>query len=367
MSNSFYLTLPSHSSKNEFPSNTSNHFKIRLPNPIRLEGSGWKVALSSISLPDPKNVVPHWLTETEGLLYNSWYHTRWGRNVRFLSDNFKISNVSDTLDLNNMTGVDFMKNAVDWLNKRQIEKNMRPDWDIGRTDAAGKQHDYHLSYRFEGEDMVIDGSKVEYHDFGQTFSWYSPAFTLRIDLALEMGWFKRKNPPPSDPRLGLELGPNLVLEVRGDKIPIPNDLKCKWSKDGTPSDRTLIETFWFIQRLSDGSLSNYVQMSTNVNWRFINLNQSFKNVLGATERSLHVYSDAGSSSVVGNQITDLLREVAYKRQGRGSYYFEPTHPQYIGVRKDVIDIIETQVSETDGKLVNFGKGNTILTLHFKKD
>ena len=52
---------------------------------------------------------------------------------------------------------------------------------------------------------------------------------------------------------------------------------------------------------------------------------------------------------------------------KGSYYFEPTHPQYIGVRKDVIDIIETQVSETDGKLVDFGKGNTIVTLHFKKD
>ena len=367
MSNSFYLTLPSHSSKNEFPNNTSNHFKIRLPNPIRLEGSGWKVALSSISLPDPKNVVPHWLTETEGLLYNSWYHTRWGRNFRFLSDNFKISNVSDTLDLNNMTGVDFIKNAVDWLNKRQIEKNMRPDWDIGRTDAAGKQHDYHLSYRFEGEDMVIDGSKVEYHEFEQTLGWHSPSFTLRIDLALEMGWFKRKNPPPSDPRFGLELGPNLVLEVRGDKIPIPNDLRYKWNEDGSPSNIDVTETFWFIQRLSDGSLSNYVQMSTNVNWRFINLNQSFKNVLGATERPLHVYSDAGSSSVVGNQITDLLRGVAYKRQGRGSNYFEPTHPQYIGVRKDVIDIIETQVSETDGQLVNFGKGNTILTLHFKKD
>ena len=266
-----------------------------------------------------------------------------------------------------MTGVNFMKNAIDWLNKQQIEKNTRPDWDTGSTDQAGKRHDFHLTYRFEGQDLVIDGSNVEYHDFGQTFSWYSPAFTLRIDLALEMGWFRLRNPPPSDPRFGLELGPNLVLELRGDKIPIPDDLKYKWNKDGTPSNQSVIETFWFIQRLNDGSLSNYVQLSTNVNWRFINLNQSFKNVLGATERSLHVYSDAGSSSVVGNQITDLLREVAYKRQGRGSYYFEPTHPQYIGVRKDVIDIIETQVSETDGKLVDFGKGNTILTLHFKKD
>ena len=361
------MTLPSHSSKSEFPANVANHFKIRLPNPIRLEGSGWKVGLSSISLPDPKNVVPHWLTETEGLLYNSWHHTRWGGNHRFLSDNFKISDVSDTLDLNSMTGMDFMKNAVDWLNKRQIEKNMRPGWNTGRTDEAGKRHDFHLTYRFEGEDLVIDGSNVEYHDFGQQFRWNSPSFTLRIYLALEMGWFKRKDPLPSDPRFALELGPNLVLELRGDTIPIPDDLKYKWSEDGTPSNLIVTETFWFIQRLVDGSLSNYVQLSTNVNWRFVNLNHSFKNVLGPSSRSLLVYSDVGSSSVVGNQITDLLREVDYKREGRGSYYFEPTHLQYIKVRKDVIDIIETQVAETGGKLVEFGKGNTILTLHFKKD
>ena len=50
----FYVTLPSHSSKTEFPNNTSNDFKIRLPHPIRLEGSGWKVGLSSITLPDTK-------------------------------------------------------------------------------------------------------------------------------------------------------------------------------------------------------------------------------------------------------------------------------------------------------------------------
>ena len=53
----FYLTLPSHSSKNEFPDNTSNDFKIRLPHPIRLEGGGWKVGLVAVSLPDSQVMV----------------------------------------------------------------------------------------------------------------------------------------------------------------------------------------------------------------------------------------------------------------------------------------------------------------------
>ena len=89
-------------------------------------------------------------------------------------------------------------------------------------------------------------------------------------------------------------------------------------------------------------------------------------VVGVSSRPLFIYSDVGSSGVVGNQVTDLLREVNYKREGKGSQYFEPLHIQYIPVRKDTIDIIETQVAETSGQLARFGEGNTIVTLHFKK-
>ena len=266
-----------------------------------------------------------------------------------------------------MTGVGFMKTATEWLNKQRIEKNMIPGWTTGYTDDAGKRHDFYISYRFDGEDLIIDGSNIQYYDFGRDSGWESPIFMLRTDLALEMGWFKKKDPPPDKPIYALEPGPNLVIEPRENKLPIPDDLKISWNEDGSGSTLSIGHTYWFIQRNKDGSLSDYVRLSTNVNWRFINLNHSFKNILGPSVRSLLVYSDVGSSSVVGNQVTDLLREVDYKCEGRGSYYFEPTHPQYIKVRKDVIDIIEIQVAETTGELVEFGKGNTILTLHFKKE
>ena len=208
---------------------------------------------------------------------------------------------------------------------------------------------------------------MEYHDFGRSLRWKSPSFVIRIDLALEMGWFKRKNPPPDDPRYSLELGPNLVLELRDGVLPTPGDLRYKRNKDGTGGEAQVTDTYWFIQRVDDGSLIDYVQLSLSVNWRFINLNHSFRNVLGPSARSLLVYSDVGSSSGVGNQVTDLLREVDYRREGKGSYYFEPTHLQYIKLRKEVVDIIDVQVAETTGELVEFGKGNTIVTLQFKKD
>ena len=85
-----------------------------------------------------------------------------------------------------------------------------------------------------------------------------------------------------------------------------------------------------------------IRMTLTCNWRFINLNVSFKNVLGSTKRSLFIYSDVGGSGVVDNQVMGLLREVNYERKGKGSQYFEPLHIQYIQVRKDTIDIIETK-------------------------
>ena len=45
----------------------------------------------------------------------------------------------------------------------------------------------------------------------------------------------------------------------------------------------------------------------------------------------------------------------------------PIKLQYIKLRKEVIDIIEVQVAETTGQLLEFGKGNTIVTLQFKKE
>ena len=113
------------------------------------------------------------------------------------------------------------------------------------------------------------------------------------------------------------------------------------------------------------AVPEFIRLTLTCNWRFINLNTSFKNVTGTTKRSLFVYSDV-RSGVVGIQVTDFLCEVNYNREGKGSRYLEPPQIQYIQVRKKVLNIIEVQVSETTGELVKFGAGHTIVTLHFKK-
>ena len=116
-------------------------------------------------------------------------------------------------------------------------------------------------------------------------------------------------------------------------------------------------------------LPDYLQLSMSCHWCFTNLNVAFRAVVGDPTRSLHVYSDVAGSTIVGNRVTDLLREIQYKRQGRGTLYFEPLHIQYMSLRNEVVEMIHVQVAETIGRggdLVKFGEGHTIVTLHFKK-
>ena len=81
-------------------------------------------------------------------------------------------------------------------------------------------------------------------------------------------------------------------------------------------------------------------------------------------RPLFVHRNMGTSSMVGNQVSNLLREIKYRTHE--TTHFEPQHIQYLPVRSKLVEIVETQVTETNGDLLAFGKGQTLLTLHFKK-
>ena len=186
---------------------------------------------------------------------------------------------------------------------------------------------------------------------------------IDVALALKMGWLIQKEDQH------FILGPNLHWEY------IQHDPRTPWKniERGIPNfqlkrdwvdlpDHRGVMAFWRVFQ------NQVLRLSMSVNWRFINLNQAFRPVMGSPTRTLHVYSGIGGNSIVGGQVTDLLREVQYKRQGRGTVYFEPLHIQYIPLRSEVVDRIESQIAETNGRLVQFaGPTPTILILHFKRD
>jgi len=79
----------------------------------------------------------------------------------------------------------------------------------------------------------------------------------------------------------------------------------------------------YFKTSTDASQVTWFWLSLRVDWKFTNLNMAFRSVVKEPTRSLHVYSDVGGSSMEGNRMTDLLREIKYRREGRGKVYFEP--------------------------------------------
>ena len=140
--NDFYITLPSHSSKTEFPDNTANSFKIRLPHPIQLEGGGWKVGLAAVSLPDPCNRLPNVLTNNDTTLFRSqWLAT----NTHASNDPhntysavFQVRDLLKVSDLDAMDGPTLMNDMTTFFNKKKVEKSLRKGWKLSDADGDRK-------------------------------------------------------------------------------------------------------------------------------------------------------------------------------------------------------------------------------------
>ena len=336
---SFYVTLPSHANRKEFPNNQANSFKIRLPQPLRLTGGPWQVGLSAISLPDARVNLYELVKKGGYIISTSWdqdFPKPGGKDGEMAARKDTAQTlINDIQDLDWVVdGVSVMKAAIAHLEQRRKETAIQG----GRfTNDQGK-HMY-VKFRWEGDDLLIDNTYV-CHCKTDT-----PALYIYTKVALKMGWLRKIDS-------GLILGPNLQQEFMGDQIPnMKEPIDNDWND---VNDDQSNPVFWTVRSF----FPDYLRLSMSCGWRFTNLNVAFRAVVGESTRSLHVY-----------HVTDLLREIQYKREGRGTMYFEPLHIQYMALRNEVVEIIHIQVAETigtGGDLVKFGEGHTIVTLHFKK-
>ena len=82
-------------------------------------------------------------------------------------------------------------------------------------------------------------------------------------------------------------------------------------------------------------------------------------------RTLRVYSNANTSTMVGNQVSDVLREVNFDSTKEGQQYFEPKHRQYLQVRQQEYEVMEIALDDLNGVPVKLGSGVTSVVLHFR--
>lgn len=177
----FYVTLPSHSSKNDFPNNQANHFKIRLPHPVRLEGSGWKVGLSSIALPDAEVTVPLLTAikdddDVSTVLFKSkWLRMELGASMGHTTGDANFDSVDLKQVFSNVNEIRFMKSMIAFFEQRPIYNNGGPKFGSQYVTGDGKTN--YVKFKWEGDELVMDNKDIDRPVANP------PAFHVNVELA----------------------------------------------------------------------------------------------------------------------------------------------------------------------------------------
>ena len=350
----FYVQLMSNASKTEFPSNAANSFKNRVPYPLEFKEQGWKVGLVSASYPTPPLHLHQTHTfEPDDLIcrlswvFKAWIKDNLGKDVIAFFNQQVVIKGQDLID--DQQKIRGGKSLMAYISYRLNRQLTLLESSPGQTNRASNGKRYYPLLQWDGDQLFIN-NRFTILNPDKDANEKRPEILFGRKLVEAMGWLLK------DPQGNWDLHGNLVKEFADDKTPdgpIPMD----WQKG---SDSHNWSNFWIYT--NEG-----LRLSVFCNWRFYYLDESYQKTFGVgsalpNRSPLYIYSDVGQSMVMGNQVTDLLREIPHDPT-RMTY--EPKHVLYLPVRVDVMDIIETQVAENDGTLVEFASGVTTLTLHFK--
>ena len=241
----------------------------------------------------------------------------------------------------------------------RYEVNLRSlvtDKEDDLTTSDGNSKKFHPKFRWEGEDLILDNSDTFLdEETGRRVNRERPEVVFGTKLVEAMKWITHKG---GDSFYMIE--GNLMTEADY----ISKDVKKDWTHVDLYRSWTDIWNY-----ASEG-----LHLGSYCNWRFINLDESYRKAFGGVSETvivsapprgpMYLYSNVGRSTIMGNRVTDLLREIPHDPTKMS---YEPLHIHYKQVRSNLVDIIETQLAENDGKLVNFVSGVTSVTLHFKDE
>ena len=337
----YYVQLTSNASTTEFPANTPHHFKNRMPYPLQFREPGWSVGLASVSFPEAPRKIP--LNDT--FLFRFGWIESVDPLATVYAEEMKTIRVAD-LQAPPKTGTEFFNAVRDVYLRRMFDESGNDVEYFKKKRSADDPTEltYMTMARAKEGVGVIDNSQtcttIEINN-----SPRYPKLFIGLDLAKAMKWVEMGIGDDGQPQY--VLGPNLRKDFPNHVVPEARDVLVPVNNGDE----------MFYQVTADA-----LQLSAHINWVFMDLEGAFERAFGSNRRPLYVYSNAMRSMVVGNQVTDLMREVPYALDQR---HFAPDPVQYRPVRSDVMDIFETQVAENDGTLVNFVPGVTTVTLHFK--
>ena len=289
------VTLPSSSSKSEFPNNKTSSYKIRLPYPLELNGK-WEVGLSSITLPDTyleMNILKD-LNTFELKTVRNYI----GDNVEVPKNNTVILTVTYAIKLlrgafpgiknfilhvkyddikhsNVITdGISFMKVVINKY--EELFMQHRTNYDEGpgnntrlkesQTTLNSDQKTKGIFYfKWEGDELVIDNKNSPNYEKPEH------PYMLMIwnkDFALKMGWIT-----PWPEKNSYRLGSNLIPESHAEYgcAPVAHDLMFRPMQTDKPNsfDMSTLQYYFHL-----GKNEEQVYLSAECNWRLKNINKA---------------------------------------------------------------------------------------------
>lgn len=228
--------------------------------------------------------------------------------------------------------------------------------------ANGNKAQFKVIADDEGETFTVTTEDVSSSIFDSNFRNYVE-FLLKYDLCQLMGWRR----PDSVSYYSRSVKRIVSVQAPGPNLIMKRKLGRTWTISRLLTNLNVGQRY-DMPRITrnlggDDMIKFYL---SEIAWTFINTKRcTYKN--GVSPPSLYVYSSLGAPAIMGDQTTDLLRQVPYHPTLDGSFYYEPKQIQYIPLPNNSFDAIETQISETvDNKLTQFDDGATMVILHLRR-
>ena len=370
----------------EFPKNTNNSFKVRLPEPLSLQGEGWYASLMSLTVPDEgqSNAViasdPHTkvIRYKHAISTRKWTDTGDPSTSGYLFIDTELSTkmieLEEIMNATQIvsTGSEFWKRVMQTLHDKIMTEVMKDQWNASVAEPDRKpivfvnKHGMpQLSWKEES--LLIKA--IPKKDLLNNQQINMVEFYVNVDIALKFGLLRRKTGKTGYATSDFVLGPNLQYSLPtktyGENTgPVGSRYRTYYNWEGDVYEGVNFSSRAFSIMTADNV--KWMRLHQAFEWRLNNLDASFEKMVGTRKRTVMVYSDLVESTIVGSGKFPLLREVQLLRTGDGESTAEPLHHQWIKLRGQQLDIVEVEIASTSGPLAILPPGKTIVTIGLKQ-
>ena len=247
------------------------------------------------------------------------------------------------------------------------------------------------TWYWEGDTLVFERKKKEgiapdVSNFGSQLFPHIVSIWLPLKLCVGLNWVCEYAPK----KLMLMGNCHYICEDNGYRRRGPGgvdgtDVEFKDKPGNDMNDNFFPQMNFQPIVFADDTINGYfVLFSQLVEWRFENINSAFEGMMKEYEtsetsqsaskdvswpthdHSILVYSNLVSPNRIGKSNADLLRLVPVFSTNT-LLHFEPKHLQWLPLSKKQVEVIEVEVAEVSGNLVQMDTGaKTVLTFALRK-